>query len=217
MDPRWGVRFNYGSGKGEMSDVVGDFRLGMQRRSFCCSSQRRPRSVDTSLSVCASGLTWDRVGASQTTCLRLCRPAAHHLKGPSGMVSILAPPAGGKATLLLPEGFVSPPGWFLAAPHAVTVPGCARSKQRAGGRPQWEIFRASHRCPSPVAPSPEALLYLGLHLLCRTVETESAGRRGQNWGASTRPLSASSRFFPFSPPPPSPGRWGCSSSWVRRS
>lgn len=69
---------------------------------------------------------------------------------------------------------------------------------------------------SPVAPSPEALGYLGLHLLCCTVEAESVGRWGQSRGASTDPLSARSHFFPFSPPPPSPGRWGCSSSRVRR-
>lgn len=135
MDPRWSVRFNYAGGKGETSNVVGDFRLGTQRRSFCCSSQQSPRSVDTSLSVCASGLTWDRVGASQAVCFRLCRAAAHHLKGPNGMVSILAPPAGGRATFALPAGLVSPPGWLLAAPHAVTGPGCARSKQGGGGRP----------------------------------------------------------------------------------
>lgn len=37
------------------------------------------------------------------------------------MVSILAPPAGGKATFLLAEGFVSPPGWLLAVPHEDAV------------------------------------------------------------------------------------------------
>lgn len=40
VDPRWGVRFNYASRKGETSDVVGDFGLGTQRRSFCCSSRQ---------------------------------------------------------------------------------------------------------------------------------------------------------------------------------
>lgn len=40
VDSRWGASFNYASGKEEPSSVVGDFRLGMQRRSFCCSSQR---------------------------------------------------------------------------------------------------------------------------------------------------------------------------------
>lgn len=121
VDPFWGVRFNYASRKGETSNVVGDFGLGTQRRSFCCSSQQWPGSIDTGLSVCVSGLTWDQVGASQTACFRLCRLAAHYVKGPSGMVSILAPPAGGKATFLLPEGFVSPPGWLLAAPHEDAV------------------------------------------------------------------------------------------------
>lgn len=38
VDPCWGVRFNYASGKGETSDVVGDFRLGACGRGFCCSS-----------------------------------------------------------------------------------------------------------------------------------------------------------------------------------
>lgn len=37
-DPSWGVRFNYASGKGEASSVVGDFRVGPCGRSFCCSS-----------------------------------------------------------------------------------------------------------------------------------------------------------------------------------
>lgn len=160
------------------------------------------------MSVCASGLTWDRVDASQTACFRLCRPAAHHVKGPSGMISILAPPVGGKATFPLPEGFVSQPGWLLAAPYEDAV-----SRQLVTLR---EIFRASHRSPSPVAPSPEALVYLGLHLLCCMVEAESAGRQGQSRGVSTDPLSPCSRFFPFSPPPPSLRHWGCSSSQVRR-
>lgn len=39
--------------------------------------------------------------------------------GPGGMVAILAAPAEGKATL--PEGFVSPPEWLLAAPHEDTA------------------------------------------------------------------------------------------------
>lgn len=42
-------------------------------------------------------------------------------QGSQRVVSVLAPPAGGKATFSPPEGFGSPPGWLLAAPHEDAV------------------------------------------------------------------------------------------------
>lgn len=53
----------------------------------------------------------------------------------------------------------------------------------------------------------EALAYLALPLFCCVVEPKPPG----HWGR-TSPLS----HFLFSPPLPSLGSWGCSSSWVRR-
>lgn len=42
--------------------------------------------------VGVSGLAWDQIVASQTPCFRLSGLAAHHVKNPTGMVSILTPP-----------------------------------------------------------------------------------------------------------------------------
>lgn len=102
--------------------------------------------------------------------------AVHHAKG---MVSSLTSP-GGKATFSLPQGFVSPPGWLLSAPCEDPV-----SKELVGDLAG--DLRASH-CPPPVAPIPEPLVHLRLHLLWCTMEAESARHGGQSQGVSTDPL-----------------------------
>lgn len=151
---------------------------------------------------------WDQVSAPHTTCFRLCRPAACYVKGPSGWFPSWPLQREEKPPSLRQRDLGPHQGGFLLSPMKTLSAG-------SWWVTLWAIFRASRRCPSLAARSPEAPVYLGLHLLCCTVETESAGCWGQSWGVSTEPLSPCSHFFPYSPPVPSPRRWGCSSSWVR--
>jgi len=50
------------------------------------------------------------------------------------MVSMLDPPMGGKPTVPLPEGFMSPPGCLLAALHEDTV-----GRELVGDLSWWTI------------------------------------------------------------------------------
>lgn len=90
--------------------------------------------------------------------------AVHHVRGPSGKVSIVL----GCKSHLPSARFVSLPEWLLTA----------LMKTLSSG--SWwvtlqEIFWASSGCP--VASSPEALVYLGLHFLRRNLRLWDARNR----------------------------------------
>lgn len=147
---------------------------------------------------------WDRIGATQTLCFRLSGLAAHHCHHSSHWGGFHPGSSSVRKSHL----------HSARAIHVSTrVTSCCPHGDAVNGELVGDLLGGSSGCPVGV-------LFLRhwhtLDCLC-FVAWWKVGLQdvGAEPGVSTSPLSPSSHF-PFSPPLPSPGCWGCSSSRVRR-